>query len=69
MYPYGVTSLISTAIALPILSILAVSLRLYVRLRMRHTYVGIDDWLVVLSVLLVCGQGVLQILGMHIDLP
>ena len=66
MYPYGVTSLVSTAIALPVLSIIAVLLRFYVRLRVRRTYLGADDWLILLSVFLVCGQGVFQILGMQI---
>ena len=63
MAPYGADSLIVTAVVLPFLSIIAVSLRFYVRLRVRSTHIGIDDWLVLLSVVLVCGQGVIQILG------
>ena len=63
---YGADSLLVTAIVLPVLGIIAVFLRFYVRLRMRHTYIGIDDWLVLLSVLLVCGQGVIQILGTEV---
>ena len=65
MSTYGVNSLIGTAIALPIFGIAAVVLRFYVRLRVRHTYIGVDDWLILLSVVLVCGHGVIQILGMH----
>ena len=68
MVPYGADSLLVTAIVLPFLSIIAVSLRIYVRLGMRHTYIGVDDWLVILSVLLVCGQGVMQILGKSFSL-
>ena len=63
MTAYGADSLLVTAIVLPCLGIVAVFLRFYVRLRMRHTHIGIDDWLVLFSVLLVCGQGVIQILG------
>ena len=63
MVPYGADSLLITAVILPFLSIIAVSLRIYVQLGMRHTYIGVDDWLVLLSVFLVCGQGVIQILG------
>lgn len=65
MNPYGETSLIGTAIALPILGIIAVSLRLYARLCLRHTYVGVDDWLIILAIILVCGHGIIQILGMQ----
>ena len=65
MTAYGADSLIVTAIVLPFLSVIAVFLRFYVRLRMRHTHIGIDDWLVLLSVFLVWGQGVIQILGSH----
>ena len=68
MVPYGADSLLVTAIILPFLSIIAVSLRIYVRLGMRHTYMGADDWLVIFSVLLVCGQGVMQILGKSFSL-
>lgn len=60
---YGADSLLVTAVVLPFLSIIAVFLRFYVRPRMRHTYIGIDDWLLLFSVLLVCGQGLIQILG------
>lgn len=67
--PYGVNSLVGTAVTLPVLAIVSVLLRFYVRLRMRHTFLGVDDWLVMLSVLLVCGQGIIQILGMQRSVP
>ena len=63
MDPYGTTSLISTAIVFPVLGIIAVSLRMYVRLRLRHTYIGVDDWLVLIAVPLVCGHGIIQVIG------
>lgn len=61
---YNVASLLGTAIALPLLGVIAVILRFYVRLRLRPSYVGIDDWLIVLAVVLVVGHGVNQIICM-----
>ena len=58
---YGVTSIIATAIALPLLGLVAVILRFYVRLRLKPTFVGIDDWLITFSCLLVFAQAALQI--------
>ena len=63
MNPYGVSSLVGTAIALPFLSLLAVFLRFHVRLRMRRSHVGVDDWLCLLAVVLVVGQAIMQIIG------
>ena len=60
---YGVDSLIGVAIALPLLGITAVILRFYVRLRLKRDYIGTDDWLILLSIILVCGQAAIQILG------
>ena len=60
---YGVASLIATAIVFPLLGVVAVILRFYVRLRLQPTYVGIDDWTILLSCVLVCAQGVNQIIG------
>ena len=65
MNPYGDDSLIGTAIALPILSIIAVWLRFYVRLRVRRTKIGADDWSILLSVYLVCAQAVAQVLSRY----
>ena len=61
--PYGPPELIGTAIALPILSIIALVLRFYVRLRVRKTDIGIDDYLILIALPLVIGQNVIQILG------
>lgn len=63
MNPYGVTSLIETAIALPILSLLAVLLRFYVRLHMRRSHIGVDDWLSLIAVVTLFGLAVMQVIG------
>lgn len=60
---YGVASLIVTAILLPLIGSLAVYLRFYVRLRLKPTFVGIDDWLILFSCVLVWGQGANQIVA------
>ena len=52
---YNVNSLIVTAVIIPLLGVVAVALRFYVRLRLTPTYVGVDDWAIALSCLLVCG--------------
>ena len=49
MVPYGADSLLVTAVILPFPSIIVVSLRIYVRLEMRRTYVGVNDWVIWLS--------------------
>lgn len=46
---------------LPLLGFVAVSLRFYTRIRL-----GIDDWLIAFSCLLVLGQGAAQIVDMII---
>lgn len=69
MVAYNVASLIGTAIALPLLGVLAVILRFYVRLRLRPTFIGTDDWLIVLAVVLVVGQGICQIIGTQSQTP
>lgn len=61
---YGVASMIVTAILLPLLGFVAVCLRFYTRIRLTTTFVGIDDWLIAFSCLLVLGQGAAQIVGM-----
>ena len=58
---YGTTSIIVTAIVLPLLGLVAVCLRFYVRLRLKPTFVGIDDWLIAFSCLLVFAQASIQI--------
>ena len=58
---YGTTPIIVTAIVLPLLGLVAVCLRFYVRLRLKPTFIGIDDWLIAFSCLLVFGQASIQI--------
>lgn len=60
---YGVASLIVTAIVLPILGLIAVCLRFFVRLRLKTTFIGVDDWLIAFSCLLVFAQGAILITG------
>ena len=61
---YGVASVIVAATVLPLLGVLAVCSRFYVRIRLTPTFVGIDDWLIAFSCFLVLGQGAMQIAGM-----
>ncbi|KAL8744591.1 MAG: hypothetical protein Q9190_003184 [Brigantiaea leucoxantha] len=49
------------AILLPLIGSLAVCLRFHVRLRLKPTFVGIDDWLILFSCVLVWGQAANQI--------
>lgn len=58
---YGVASLIVTATVLPLLGLVAVCLRFFVRLRLKPSFVGIDDWLIAFSCLLVFAQAATQI--------
>ena len=58
---YGSSSVIATAIVLPLLGSLAVCLRFYVRIRLTRTFVGIDDWLIAISCFLVLGHAAGQI--------
>ena len=60
---YGVASLIVTATALPFMGLVAVCLRFLVRLRLKRSFVGIDDWLIAFACVLVWVQGALQIAG------
>lgn len=64
---YGVTSLIATAILLPLLGFVTVCVRFYVRLRLKPTYLGVDDWLIAFSCLLTVAQGADQIIGMKLN--
>ena len=66
---YGVASVIVTAIGLPVFGFLAVCLRFYVRLRLTPTFVGIDDWLIAFSCVLVLYHGAAQTVGMTLNTP
>ena len=59
MAPYDHNASLGTSIALPILAVIATALRFFTRLRVRRTYVGIDDWLSLAALVLVCGHGVI----------
>ena len=58
---YSVPSLIATGVILPLLGVVTVCLRYWVRLRFSPSYIGIDDILIVVGVLFVCGMGAIQI--------
>ena len=60
---YGVASLIVTATLLPFVGLVAVCLRFLVRLRLKRSFVGIDDWLIAFACVLVWVQGGIQIAG------
>ncbi|KAI9718493.1 MAG: hypothetical protein M1828_006676 [Chrysothrix sp. TS-e1954] len=59
---YPVSSAISTAIIFLVLGAITLCLRFWVRLRMRPTYVGPDDYTVVIAFILVCGMCANQII-------
>lgn len=61
MKMYGVASLIVIAILLPAIGTWCIGLRFYVRLRLKPTFVGIDDWLILVACFFVWGQAVIQI--------
>ena len=63
---YGVASLVATAIVFPLLGLVAVCLRFFVRLRVKRTFIGIDDWLIAFSCLLVVAQCGLEIAGEYL---
>ena len=68
---YNVASLIVTASVLLLLAFVALCLRFYVRLGLNHTkqgiwsdirdHIGIDDWLILIAFVFVCGQCANQI--------
>ena len=60
---YSVSSLIATAIVFPLLGVVAVCLRFYVRMRLKPTFIGVDDWMIAFSCLLVCASGANNIVG------
>lgn len=58
---YTVAALIATAIILPLLGTSFIVLRFDVRLRLKPTYIGIDDCLIVVACAFVWGQAAVQI--------
>lgn len=63
---YDIASIITTAIVLPLLGFVSVCLRFYVRVSLTPSSVGLDDWLIAFSCLLVFAQGAMQIVGMSL---
>lgn len=61
MTMYSVASIIVTAILLPLIGSAAVYLRFYIRLRLKPTFIGIDDWLILSSCIFVWAQGAMQV--------
>lgn len=58
---YSPAALIATGVILPLLGVATVCLRYWVRLRFSPSYIGIDDILIVVGALFVCGMGAIQI--------
>ncbi|KAI8965299.1 hypothetical protein F5Y11DRAFT_313576 [Daldinia sp. FL1419] len=61
----GITpaSVIAVGAVLPGLAIIAVALRFYVRLIRMYTSLGVEDWLILASVILTLGMGLMMIIG------
>ena len=60
---YDPTSIVVVSIVLPLLGVVAVCLRFWVRLRVAPTYLGIDDWLALAAVIFSMGDGANLALG------
>lgn len=54
---YSPDSIIAVGIVLPTLALIAVCLRFYVRLRLAKTYIGLDDYLIAVAVVLCLADG------------
>ncbi|KAI1139334.1 hypothetical protein F5Y05DRAFT_424960 [Hypoxylon sp. FL0543] len=59
------TEVLSAAIILPLVCIALVGMRFYVR-RRQETFLGIDDWLLAIGVLMITGMGVCFIIGQQL---
>jgi hypothetical protein len=53
---YSPTSIVVVAVVLPLFSIVAVYLRVIVRLKIQPTYLGIDDWMIVVAIFFLLGD-------------
>ena len=58
---YGFAALISIATVLIVLAIIATCLRFYIRLVLKPDRIGVDDWLILVSCILMVGQVINQI--------
>ncbi|KAH8590154.1 hypothetical protein B0O99DRAFT_521821 [Bisporella sp. PMI_857] len=61
-YPVTPTSVIVVGAALPTLASIAVALRFYIKLK-RRTGIGLDDWLILFSLILLISFGIIMIVG------
>ena len=57
------SGLVVIGVILPLLGVIAVLFRFYIRFNSKHFDIGADDWLILAACLLVCGMGVMQIIG------
>ena len=53
---YSPTSIIVVSVVLPVIALVAICLRFWVRLRVQPTYVGIDDWLILGAFIFMVGD-------------
>lgn len=60
---YSPTSLVALGIVLPLLGVFAVCVRLGVRIGMRRSVVGPDDWMIVAGSFMVCAMGANELIG------
>ena len=60
---YPPSAIIAIPVVLPLLTVVAVVLRFYVRLKLSPTYLGIDDWTAAVASLFCLGFGASLIVG------
>ena len=62
---YSPVSLVISGVFLPLLDIVALCVRFWVRLRIQPTFVGTDDYFIMVGCALACVMGGMQIAGMR----
>lgn len=60
---YSPTSIVALGIVLPLLGVFAVFLRLFIRMRLRPTPLGADDWIICVGAFFVCAMGANELIG------
>lgn len=60
-HPVTPSSIIAVGAVMPSLALIAVSLRFYVKVKKRT--VGLDDWLILVSLVICCALGITLIVG------
>ena len=63
---YDPPSIIAVSIILPLLALVAVCIRFWVRIRLTSTHIGTDDWLVLGAVIFSLADGANLIVGKHL---